>query len=154
MAFNIVLVEPEIPQNTGNIVRTCAVTGSFLHLVKPLGFSIEDRYLKRAGLDYWKSADVRVYENIGEVWEAFPQAQFFYASTKAKQTHAEIQYPEGSFFVFGKETAGLPEKIIYGNYDRAIRIPMREGQRSLNLSNSAAVVLYEALRQHGFKGLR
>jgi tRNA (cytidine/uridine-2'-O-)-methyltransferase len=153
MAFHIVLVEPEIPQNTGNIVRTCAVTGSFLHLVKPLGFSIEDRYLKRAGLDYWKSAQVKVYENIQEVWDAFPQSSFYYASTKAKKTHAELHFADGSIFVFGKETAGLPEKIIYGNYERAIRIPMREGERSLNLSNSVAIVLYEALRQQGFPNL-
>jgi tRNA (cytidine/uridine-2'-O-)-methyltransferase len=153
MAFHIVLVEPEIPQNTGNIVRTCAVTGSFLHLVKPLGFSIEDRYLKRAGLDYWKSAQVKVYENIQEVWDAFPQGSFYYASTKAKKTHAEPSYADGSIFVFGKETAGLPEEIIYGNYERAIRIPMREGERSLNLSNSVAIVLYEALRQQGFPNL-
>ena len=147
MAFNIVLVEPEIPQNTGNIVRTCAVTGSLLHLVKPLGFSIEDRYLKRAGLDYWKDARVAVYDNLREVWEKYPAGVFYYASTKAKKRHTDISYKDGDFLVFGKETAGLPEDVIFSHYDHAIRVPMREGQRSLNLSNSVAIVLYEALRQ-------
>jgi len=154
MAFNIVLVEPEIPQNTGNIVRTCAVTGSLLHLVKPLGFSIEDRYLKRAGLDYWKDAQVKVYESIEEVWEQNAGSVFYYSSTKAKINYSEASFEDGSFVVFGKETAGLPESIIYGNYDHAIRIPMREGQRSLNLSNSVAIVLYEALRQWSFPGMK
>lgn len=151
--FHVVLVEPEIPQNTGNIVRTCAVTGSMLHLVKPLGFSIEDRYLKRAGLDYWKSAQVHVHGNIGEVFEAYPEGVFYFASTKAKIAYTEPDYPQDCFIVFGKETAGLPEDLIYSNYSRAVRIPMAPGERSLNLSNSVAILLYEALRQHGFTGL-
>lgn len=151
--FHVVLVEPEIPQNTGNIVRTCAVTGSCLHLVKPLGFSIEDRYLKRAGLDYWKSAQVKVYECLEEFFAAHPGEIFYYASTKAKKTYADVRFEDGCFLVFGKETAGLPEPLIYGNYEHAVRIPMREGERSLNLSNSVAIVLYEALRQNGFYGL-
>lgn len=153
MAFHIVLVEPEIPQNTGNIVRTCAVTGSYLHLVKPLGFSIEDRYLKRAGLDYWKDANVRIHENMEEVWEKYSGSVFYYASTKAKKNYCDIPFEDGSFFIFGKETAGLPESIIFDNYSHAIRIPMKKGQRSLNLSNSVAIVLYEALRQHAFFGM-
>ncbi len=153
MEFNIVLVEPEIPQNTGNIVRTCAVTGSRLHLVKPLGFSVEDRYLKRAGLDYWKSAKVKLYENIDEVFEQNPGKIFYYASTKAKKLYSEISFEDGCFIVFGKETAGLPEKLIFGNYGNVIRIPMINGLRSLNLSNSVAIVLYEALRQNNFNGM-
>ncbi len=150
--INVVLLEPEIPQNTGNIVRTCAVIGANLHLIKPLGFSVEDRYLKRAGLDYWRDANVRLYENIEDFYENNPGVQPFcyFASTKAKLHYTEVEYPKDCWIFFGKETKGLPEALIFENYQRAIRIPMRENQRSLNLSNSVAVVVYEILRQRGF----
>ena len=154
MAFHIVLVEPEIPPNTGNIARTCAITGTKLHLVKPLGFSIEDRYLKRAGLDYWKDVDLTVHESLDEVWTSYPQGVFYYASTKADKRHTDVKYEDGCFLVFGKETKGLPESVIFAHLDHAIRIPMRNDQRSLNLANSVNIVLYEALRQHDFPGLR
>lgn len=153
MAFNIVLVEPEIPQNTGNIVRTCAITGAKLHLIKPLGFSIEDRYLKRAGLDYWKDAQVIVYDNLEDFFSK-NSGRYYYASTKAKKTYSDVAFLDNDYILFGKETKGLPEELIYGNYDYAIRVPMKEGQRSLNLSNSVAIVLYEALRQSGFLSLK
>ena len=148
--IHIVLVEPEIPQNTGNIVRSCAITGAKLHLVKPLGFSIEDRYLKRAGLDYWKDAQVVLYENLEDFFTKHEGAEFYLSSTKAKHNYAQVTYPDECYILFGKETKGLPEELVFANDDRAIRIPMREGQRSLNLSNSVAIVLYEALRQRGF----
>lgn len=153
MHFNIVLVEPEIPQNTGNIARTCAATGASLHLVRPLGFSVEDKYLKRSGLDYWSLLDIYYYDSFGELREKYKDAEFFFASTKAPRSYADVNYPEESFIVFGKETAGLPETLLRENYDRCIRIPMRNNIRSLNLANSAAIILYEALRQHEFKGL-
>lgn len=151
--LHIVLVEPEIPQNTGNIARTCAATGSELHLVKPLGFSLEDRYLKRAGLDYWPLVRVRVHERFADVLAAYPDAPFYYASTKAPRGYAEVAYPEDVFLVFGRESRGLPENLLKRVYDRCVRIPMIPGARSLNLSNSVAIVAYEALRQHGFAGL-
>ncbi len=153
MPIHIALVEPEIPQNTGNIVRTCAATGTGLHLVKPLGFSIEDRYLKRAGLDYWDKVLVSVSENFAELREKYPDFTFFYATTKAGKAYTEVEYPRDCFLVFGKETAGLPEELLEANREYCIRIPMRPGIRSLNLSNSAAVILYEVLRQHGFEQL-
>lgn len=151
--FHIVLVEPEIPQNTGNISRTCAITGTVLHLVRPLGFSLEDRYLKRAGLDYWQYLDVRYYDAFEEVEAAFPDGRFFLASTRTKRCYAEVSYRDGDIFVFGKETAGLPASLLARRPNDGIRIPMLPQQRSLNLSNSAAIVLYEALRQTGFAGL-
>lgn len=151
--LHIVLVEPEIPQNTGNIARTCAATGSELHLVKPLGFSLEDRYLKRAGLDYWPLVRVQVHENFADVLAAHPGAPFYYASTKAPLGYAEVAYPKDVFLVFGRESRGLPENLLERVYDRCVRIPMIPGARSLNLSNSVAIVAYEALRQHGFAGL-
>lgn len=154
LSINIVLVEPEIPQNTGNIVRTCAATGAKLHLVKPLGFSVEDRYLKRAGLDYWNEADISYYEYFGELREKYKDKTFYYATTKAVNVYSDISYPDESFIVFGKETKGLPEELLYKNKEYCIRIPMREGLRSLNLSNSVAVVLYEILRQGDFNGLK
>ncbi len=154
MSFNIVLVEPEIPQNTGNIARTCAATGSGLHLVKPLGFSIEDRYLKRAGLDYWKDVNVSYYENFSELREKHIGATFYYATTKASRNYSDVHYPDGCFIVFGRETAGLPTELLKQNSEWCIRIPMKPDIRSLNLSNSAAVVLYEALRQSGFAGMQ
>lgn len=153
MPINIVLVEPEIPQNTGNIARTCAATGCGLHLVKPLGFSVDDRYLKRAGLDYWDEVNVQYYDSFKELREKYINADFYYATTKAPKTYADISYPENCFIVFGKETAGLPEELLKENREWCIRIPMREKLRSLNLSNSAAIIVYEALRQHNFKGL-
>ena len=149
--IHIVLVEPEIPQNTGNIARTCAATGSELHLVKPLGYSLEDKYLKRAGLDYWPLVKVHVHENFAELLAA--DAPFFYASTKALRSYAQAEYPRDVFLVFGRESRGLPENLLERVYDRCIRIPMIEGARSLNLSNSVAIVTYEALRQHGFEHL-
>jgi tRNA (cytidine/uridine-2'-O-)-methyltransferase len=153
LAANIVLVEPEIPQNTGNIARTCAAVGAKLHLVKPLGFSVDDRYLKRAGLDYWGFVDIYYYNSFEELKGMYPQGSFFYATTKACRTYADVSYPEEYFLVFGKETAGLPEKLLIENMEHCIRIPMRDSIRSLNLANSVAVVIYEAQRQGGFKGL-
>lgn len=153
MPLNIVLVEPEIPQNTGNIVRTCAATGSSLHLVKPLGFSIEDRYLKRAGLDYWNDVNIQYYDSFKELRDKFPHEAFYYATTKAINTYADIAYPPGCFLVFGKETAGLPEELLKENKEWCIRIPMKKDIRSLNLANSVAIVVYEALRQQGFQGM-
>ncbi|MDD3400011.1 MAG: tRNA (uridine(34)/cytosine(34)/5-carboxymethylaminomethyluridine(34)-2'-O)-methyltransferase TrmL [Eubacteriales bacterium] len=152
--FHIVLVEPEIPQNTGNISRTCAVTGSSLHLVHPLGFTIDDRQLKRAGLDYWHDLDLYEYSSIDKVWQAYPNARFFYCSTHADNSYHEVKFEDGDFLVFGKETAGLPKTLLREHSTEAIRIPMGENQRSLNLSNSVAIVLYEALRQNNFFGMK
>lgn len=148
--FNIVLVEPEIPQNTGNIVRTCAATGCRLHLVRPLGFEVSDKYLKRAGLDYWGFVDISYYDSIEELFAAFPKGTFYFFSTKAARTHAEARYKEGDFLVFGKETKGLPEELLASRYESAVRIPMIGDIRSLNLANSVAVAVYEAWRQNGF----
>ncbi|HCS74604.1 MAG TPA: tRNA (uridine(34)/cytosine(34)/5-carboxymethylaminomethyluridine(34)-2'-O)-methyltransferase TrmL [Clostridiales bacterium] len=153
MSINIVLVEPEIPQNTGNIARTCAVTGSSLHLIKPLGFSVEDRYLKRAGLDYWHLLDIQYHESLDELFGLFPNGDFYFCTTKARKNYTQVSYNENSFIFFGKETAGLPENLLKKYYDRAIRIPMKAEARSLNLSNAAAIVLYEALRQLDFPKL-
>lgn len=149
--INIVLVEPEIPQNTGNIARTCACTGSRLHLIKPLGFSLEEKDLRRAGLDYWDKVDVTVYENLDDFFAKNKGEVFYYLSTKAKKKYSDIVYPDNSFLLFGKETKGLPEHLIFENPDNAVTIPMRPELRSLNLSNSVAIVLYEALRQTDFK---
>lgn len=154
MPFNIALVEPEIPQNTGNIARTCAATGTGLHLVRPLGFSIEDRYLKRAGLDYWSEVRLNCYDSFDELKQNHRASVFFYATTKAARSYHEVEYPENCFFVFGRETAGLPEELLETNKEYCIRIPMRPSIRSLNLSNSAAVILFEALRQHGFSDMQ
>lgn len=151
--MNIVLVEPEIPQNTGNIARTCAATGSHLHLIKPLGFSLADKYLKRAGLDYWNLMTYTVYENFEDFLEKNPDANCYFASTKAAHSYCEVQYGENDYLVFGRETKGLPEELLRENYERCVRIPMRKEARSLNLSNSVAIVLFEALRQQEFKGL-
>lgn len=150
MSINIVLVEPEIPQNTGNIARTCAASGAGLHLIRPLGFSIEDRYLKRAGLDYWSEVLVSCSDSFDELRKKYSGHSFFYASTKAGKPYTDIVYPRDCFLVFGKETAGLPEELLEANRESCIRIPMREGIRSLNLSNSVAIILYEVLRQQGF----
>lgn len=151
--LNIVLVEPEIPQNTGNIVRTCAATGAKLHLVRPLGFSVEDKYLKRAGLDYWSEADICYYDSFDEVKARHPEGHFYYASTKAVNTYADVKYPENTFVVFGKETKGLPEQLLFDNKADCIRIPMRQSIRSLNLANSVNIILYEVYRQYDFAGL-
>ncbi len=156
MALNIVLVEPEIPQNTGNIIRSCAATGTKLHLVRPLGFCMDDKYLKRAGLDYWDLVEINYYDSFDELRSKYPNSKFFYSTTKAKKNHSEVEYEDEAFIVFGKETKGLPEDLIMANLETAIRIPMVdiEKARSLNLSNSVAIVLFEALRQIGYPNLR
>ena len=154
MSFNIVLVEPEIPQNTGNIARTCAATNTCLHLIKPLGFEIDDKKLKRAGLDYWHFLGVKYYENLGDFFAKNPGCRIHLTSTKAAKSYHEAEFKDGDFIFFGKETKGLPEDFILKNLDRAIRIPMQSEARSLNLSNTAAIVIYEALRQTGFENLK
>lgn len=150
MPLNIVLVEPEIPQNTGNIARTCAVTGSILHLVKPLGFSVDDKHLKRAGLDYWHLLDIHYHESLDDFFKKYPEGDFYFSTTKAKKLYTDVKYTENSFLFFGKETAGLPESLLNKYQERCIRIPMRNQARSLNLSNSVAIIMYEALRQLNF----
>lgn len=151
--MHVVLVNPEIPQNTGNIARTCAATGATLHLIEPLGFELSDKYLKRAGLDYWRLMRLEVHGSWAAFLAAYPQARLWLASTKAPRSYAGASYAEDDFLVFGCETKGLPETLLAERYDRCIRIPMRPEARSLNLANSVAVVLYEALRQQGFPGL-
>ena len=151
--INIVLVEPEIPQNTGNIVRTGAATGSAVHLVRPLGFDTSDKMLKRAGLDYWKDCDIHYWDSFDQLQQAYPDGEFYYFSTKSQQNHTQPRYCKDVFLVFGKETKGLPEELIHNNYSHAVRIPMLANQRSLNLSNSVAIAVYEVLRQHNFDGL-
>lgn len=153
MSFNIVLHEPEIPQNTGNIARTCAATGSRLHIIKPMGFEIDDKKLKRAGLDYWHLLGVQYYESIEDFFTKNQNIRFFLASTKAAKTHSETAFRDGDYVFFGKETKGLPEEFIKANIEYALRIPMIEEARSLNLSNSVAIVLYEALRQTRYEQL-
>ena len=154
MPLNIVLVEPEIPQNTGNIVRTCSLTNTILHLVKPLGFSVEDKYLKRAGLDYWHLVNISYYDSFEEVIKKHPNGDFYYATTKGKNIYSSINYTENAFLVFGKETKGLSEDILNENWDKTIKIPMKEGiKRSLNLANSVNIILFEALRQLDFPHL-
>lgn len=153
--LNVVLVEPEIPQNAGNIARTCAVTGSKLHLVKPLGFEVNDKYLKRAGLDYWNYVDISYYENIQDVFDKFyDRHNFFFFSTKAKIIHSQASYSDGDFLVFGKETKGLPEDLLKDHYNECVRLPMMEELRSLNLSNAVCVGVYEALRQLGYPEMK
>ena len=151
--LNIVLVEPEIPQNTGNISRTCVATGARLHLVKPLGFAIDDRKLKRAGLDYWHFLDITYYDNLADFF-AKNTGPFFYFTTKAPQIYTEVSYPDGAYLVFGKETAGLPEELLVRHPESCVRLPMIEGARSLNLSNTVAVGVFETLRQWGFPSLQ
>lgn len=153
-ALHIVLVEPEIPQNTGNVVRTCAATGAHLHLVGPMGFSIDDRKLKRAGLDYWRLLDITLYDSLSDFFSR-NQGNFFYFSSKAGRTHTDPVYPDNCYLVFGKETAGLPEDLLRAHYDSCVRIPMIPDNRArcLNLSNSVAVGVYEVLRQWGFPGM-
>ena len=151
--LNIVLVEPEIPANTGNVARTCAATGARLHLVKPLGFSVDDKHLKRAGLDYWSLLDISYYENLDDFFEKNQGGNFYYFSTKALNRHTDVSYPDNAFLVFGKETRGLPESLLLKNRDNCVRIPMIEDARSLNLSNSVAIAAYEVLRQWDYPEL-
>lgn len=152
--LNIVLVEPEIPQNTGNIARTCAICGARLHLIEPLGFSIDEKHVKRAGLDYWDEVEIILYRDLDDFFMRNPNISYYLFSTKAKQNHCQVTYEENCYLMFGKETKGLPEDLIFSHLDRAVRIPMREGLRSLNLSNSVAVAAYEVMRQWEFAGLR
>ncbi|CCY54188.1 putative tRNA (cytidine(34)-2'-O)-methyltransferase [Coprococcus sp. CAG:782] len=151
--INIVLHEPEIPGNTGNIGRTCVATGVKLHLIEPLGFQIDEKHLKRAGMDYWDKLDVTVYDDFNDFLAKNPGARIYMATTKSKQKYTDVNYEEDCFIMFGKESAGIPEEILLDYKDTAVRIPMYPEIRSLNLSNSVAIVLYEALRQHDFKGL-
>ncbi len=166
--FNIVLIEPEIPQNTGNIIRTAAATGAKVHLVKPLGFDISDRALKRAGLDYWSMTDFTIYENVEDFFKTVlgesyagtekvseqSETNFYFLSTKAQKRYDEIEFSSGDYLVFGKETKGIDEQLLFDNYLSTIRIPMVDGARSLNLSNAVAIVCYEGLRQQGFNNLQ
>jgi len=152
--MNIILIEPEIPQNAGNIVRTCAATGCNLYMVKPLGFEVSDKHFKRAGLDYHDFANVKIVDSFEEIYENNKDKQFFFASTKSQKTYADVTYPEDCFIVFGKESFGIKESLLKQHYEHCIRIPMLENRRSLNLSNSVAIIIYEALRQQSFKGLQ
>ena len=152
--LNIVLVEPEIPPNCGNVARTCAATGCVLHLIRPLGFDISDKAVKRAGLDYWHLVDVRDYENLEDFFAKNTVQQMWCLSTKAPRSYAEAEFQDGCYLFFGKETKGLPEDFLEAHRDSCIRIPMREDARSLNLSNSVAITVYEALRQLDFPGLQ
>lgn len=153
MRLNIVLVEPEIPANTGNIARTCAVTGAQLHLVEPLGFSISDKQVRRAGLDYWPHLNVIVHKSLDDFFEN-TNGIYYYCSTKARRYYHEAAFEDDCYLLFGKETKGLPEHLIFDNPEQAIKIPMKNGLRSLNLSNSVSIIVYEALRQQGFEGLQ
>lgn len=151
--LNIVLVEPQIPQNTGNISRTCAVTGAALHLIKPYGFEITDKHLKRAGLDYWDKLEIYEYENLDEFFERNKGESFFYFTTKGKNLYSDVSYPDNAFILFGREDKGLDETLLYNNKESCVRIPMRPELRSLNLSNSVAIATYEILRQWDFPDL-
>ena len=153
--LNIVLVEPQIPQNTGNVARTCAATGARLHLVEPMGFRVDDAKLKRAGLDYWHLLDITYYESLDDFFEKNKDGNFFYFSTKAQKIYSEVEYPDKSYLVFGKETAGLPEDLLFANPEKCVRLPMIDNNaaRSLNLSNTVAIATYEVLRQWGFPEL-
>lgn len=153
--LNIVLVEPQIPQNTGNIARTCAATGARLHLVEPMGFRVDNAKLKRAGLDYWHLLDITYYENLDDFFEKNKNGNFFYFSTKATKIYSEVEYPDNTYLVFGKETAGLPEELLFENKESCVRLPMIDNSaaRSLNLSNSVAIGVYEVLRQWNFPEL-
>ena len=153
MKLNIVLVEPQIPQNTGNIARTCAATGARLHIVKPMGFTVTDAKLKRAGLDYWHLLDLTYYEDMDDFF-AKTQGEYYFLSTKAKRNYTEVKYADNSYILFGREDAGLPEELLHENYESCLRIPMVLDARSLNLSNAAAVVAYEVLRQWEFPQLQ
>ena len=151
--LNIVLLEPEIPANTGNIGRTCVAAGARLHLIEPLGFSLSEKALKRAGMDYWKDLDVTTYIDYSDFLDKNPGAKIYMATTKARKVYTEVSYEPDSYIMFGKESAGIPEEILVENKENCVRIPMMGEIRSLNLGNSAAIVLYEALRQNGFAGM-
>lgn len=151
--LNIVLIEPQIPQNTGNISRTCAVTGARLHLVRPFGFEITDKHLKRAGLDYWDKLDISYYDNLDDFFDKNRGGVFFYFTTKGRTVHSEVCYPDNAYLIFGREDKGLPEELLYNNPENCVRIPMRNELRSLNLSNSAAIAVYEVLRQWDYPDL-
>lgn len=156
MALHVVLYQPEIPANTGNIARTCAATNTTLHLIRPLGFSTDDKMLKRAGLDYWKFVNIYYYDSLDELFEANEQGQFFFITKFGEKPHTSFSYEDSSidyFFVFGRETNGLPKEIIDNNMERCLRLPMTEHVRSLNLSNTAAILIYEALRQQNYNDL-
>jgi tRNA (cytidine/uridine-2'-O-)-methyltransferase len=152
--LNIVLLEPEIPQNTGNIGRTCKAMGAVLHLVEPLGFSIEDKYLKRAGMDYWKALDVKYYRDYGDFLSKNPRGQKIFISKKAAHRCDTFSYEAAVYLIFGKESVGLPEEMLLKNRDSCVRVPMSAETRSLNLANTVAILSYEVMRQHGFAGLR
>ena len=151
-ALNLVLVEPQIPQNTGNIARTCAATGARLHLIEPMGFRVDDRKLKRAGLDYWHYLDITYYPSLDDFFGA-NSGEYYYFSTKAQQVYSSVRYPDNAYLFFGREDAGLPEELLFQNRERCVSIPMLPGLRSLNLSNSAAIAAYEVLRQWGYPAL-
>ncbi len=151
--LNIVLVEPQIPQNTGNIARTCAATGASLHLVKPMGFTVDDKKLKRAGLDYWYLLDITYYDNLQEFFNKNKDGSFFYFTTKGQHIYSDVSFPENAYIVFGREDAGLPEELLKANPDSCLRMPMINDARSLNLSNTVAIAAYEVLRQWGFPEL-
>ncbi|MCQ6267123.1 tRNA (uridine(34)/cytosine(34)/5-carboxymethylaminomethyluridine(34)-2'-O)-methyltransferase TrmL [Fictibacillus sp. WQ 8-8] len=156
MGLHVVLYQPLIPANTGNIARTCAGTGTSLHLIRPLGFSTDDKQLKRAGLDYWEHVDVHYYDSLEELFECFPEGLYYYITKFGKQRYCDMNYSESSrdhFFVFGRETTGLPQELLKANEERCFRLPMNENIRSLNLSNTAAILIYEALRQQEFPTL-
>ena len=152
--IHIVLLEPEIPANTGNIGRTCVATNTKLHLIEPLGFSLSEKALKRAGMDYWQQLDVATYVNYEDFLRKNPGAKLFFATTKGRHVYSDAQFTDGCYIVFGKESAGIPEELLKEHPDTCVRIPMCGESRSLNLSNSVAVVLYEALRQQGFSGMK
>lgn len=152
--LNIVLVEPEIPQNTGNIARTCAATGARLHIIEPMGFKIDDKKLKRAGLDYWYLLDITYYKNLDDFFLKNPDGSFYFFTTKGRKVYSEVEYPDNSFLFFGKETAGLPEELLLQHPNTAVRVPMISGARSLNLSNTVALAAYEVLRQWNFPELQ
>ena len=153
MKLNVVLHEPEIPQNTGNIARTCAITGAALHLIRPLGFQTDDKTLKRAGLDYWDKLEIYYYDNLEDFMTKNPGCELYCFTTKAKHNHTEVHYGDNVYLLFGKETKGLPEDFLLEHFESCVRIPMRNTLRSLNLSNAVAIGVYEALRQHDFEGL-
>ncbi len=149
--FNIVLLEPEIPQNTGNIVRTCVCTGAALHLIRPLGFEVTDKNLKRAGLDYWYKADITYYDSYLDFLEKTTGGRYFYMTTKGQKRYSDQQFQYGDYLIFGKESKGIPEEILANNYDNCLRVPMKKELRSLNLANTVALALYEAYRQNDFE---
>lgn len=152
MSLNIVLVEPQIPQNTGNVARTCAATGAALHIIKPMGFEVDDKKLKRAGLDYWHLLTIKYYESLQDFFQQ-NQGDFFFFTTKAKKIYSDVQYPENSYLLFGREDAGIKEEVLVENPEKCVRVPMINDARSLNLSNTVALAAYEVLRQSDFKGL-